>query len=157
MNNDEIYMKEAIKQSLKSLKDKNIPIGAIIVKNKKIIARGYNRRNTTKNVLDHAEMIAIKEACLKLGDWRLEDCVMYVTVEPCPMCAGAILQSRIKEVVYGCVNKKAGSCGSVVNILNNKKFNHQVNIKKGILKDECSKIVKDFFKNLRAEKNLKKI
>ena len=146
------YMKEAIRQAKKAYALEEVPIGCVIVKDGKIIARGYNRRNTDKVTLAHAEMIAIKKASKKLGDWRLEGCTMYVTLEPCQMCAGALVQSRIDEVVIGCMNPKAGSAGSVINLLDMKQFNHQVKITKGVLEEECSTMLSEFFRELRERK-----
>ena len=143
------YMKAALREARKAEKLEEVPIGCVIVQNDKIIARGYNRRNTDKNTLSHAELTAIKKASKKTGDWRLEDCVMYVTLEPCQMCAGAIVQSRMKKVVIGTMNPKAGCAGSVMNLLQVAAFNHQVEIEKGILEEECSSLLKDFFRNLR--------
>lgn len=151
-NIDEYYMNEALKQAKKAKKINEVPIGCVIVHNGKIIARGYNRRNTDKSTLAHAEIIAIRKAGKTIGDWRLEDCVMYVTLEPCPMCAGAIVQARIPRVVMGTMNSKAGCAGSVINILQLEKLNHQVEIEKGILQEECQKIMQDFFKELRISK-----
>ncbi|MBR3600882.1 MAG: tRNA adenosine(34) deaminase TadA [Lachnospiraceae bacterium] len=143
------YMKEALKQAKKAYALGEVPIGCVIVYEDKIIARGYNRRNTDKNTLAHAEITAINRASKKLGDWRLEDCTLYVTLEPCQMCAGAIVQSRITNVVMGCMNPKAGCGGSVLNILEMPEFNHQVNVLRGIMEEECSQILQDFFKELR--------
>ena len=151
-NIDEFYMNEALKQAKKAMKINEVPIGCVIVHNGKIIARGYNRRNTDKSTLAHAEIIAIRKAGKIIGDWRLEDCVMYVTLEPCPMCAGAIVQARIPRVVMGTMNSKAGCAGSVINILHLEKLNHQVEIEKGVLQEECQKIMQDFFKELRISK-----
>ncbi|MDD6339413.1 MAG: tRNA adenosine(34) deaminase TadA [Butyrivibrio sp.] len=151
-NIDEFYMNEALKQAKKAMKINEVPIGCVIVHNGKIIARGYNRRNTDKSTLAHAEIIAIRKAGKIIGDWRLEDCVMYVTLEPCPMCAGAIVQARIPRVVMGTMNSKAGCAGSVINILQLEKLNHQVEIEKGVLQEECQKIMQDFFKELRISK-----
>ena len=151
-NIDEFYMNEALKQAKKAMKINEVPIGCVIVHNGKIIARGYNRRNTDKSTLAHAEILAIRKAGKIIGDWRLEDCVMYVTLEPCPMCAGAIVQARIPRVVMGTMNSKAGCAGSVINILQLEKFNHQVEIEKGVLQEECQKIMQDFFKELRISK-----
>lgn len=149
-------MKEALKQAKKALKYDEVPIGCVIVHNDKIIARGYNKRNTKKNTIAHAEMIAINKASKVLGDWRLEDCTMYVTLEPCQMCAGAIVQSRIKTVVVGTMNKKAGCAGSVLNLLQMKEFNHQVELITGVLEAECAKIIQDFFIYLREKKKEEK-
>ncbi len=152
----EKYMKEALKEAKKAYIIEEVPIGCVIVYKDKIIARGYNKRNKKGCVLAHAEIEAINKACKKLNDWRLEDCTMYVTVEPCPMCSGAILQSRMTKVVIGCENKKAGCCGSIVNLLQMKGFNHRVDIEYGVLKEECSNIMKNFFKELREKKKADK-
>lgn len=146
------FMKEAIKQAKRAIKIKEVPIGCVIVQNGTIIARGYNKRNIKKNTLAHAELIAIHKASKVTGDWRLEDCTMYVTLEPCQMCAGAIVQSRMKRVVIGSMNPKAGCAGSVLNLLNMDTFNHQVEIKQGIMEKECTNILQSFFKGLREEK-----
>ncbi len=152
MTDDEKYMKAALKLAAKAAVLDEVPIGCIIVYNNKIIARGYNRRNTDKSTLAHAEIMAIKKASRVLGDWRLEECTMYVTLEPCPMCAGAIVQARIPKVVVGTMNAKAGCAGSVINILQMDGFNHKVDVVRGVLADECKKIMQDFFKELRARK-----
>ncbi len=149
---DILYMQKALELSQKAFEIQEIPIGCIIVYNDEIIGKGYNKRNSGKNTLYHAEIIAINEACETMGDWRLEDCTMYVTVEPCPMCSGAILQSRIKRLVYGTVNKKAGCCGSIYNLLDDDRFNHKVEVTTGVLEEECSLVMKEFFKNLRKNK-----
>lgn len=151
MTIDEKYMKEAIRQAKKADALGEVPIGCIIVYEEKIIARGYNRRIIDKNVLSHAEIIAIKKACKKMGDWRLEGCTMYVTMEPCPMCAGAIVQARIPSVVIGCMNPKAGCAGSVLDMLHEDGFNHQVETQTGVLGEECSRMLKSFFKELRKK------
>ena len=143
------YMKEALKQAKKAYALGEVPIGCVIVYEDKIIARGYNRRNTDKNTLVHAEITAINRASKKIGDWRLEDCTLYVTLEPCQMCAGAIVQSRITNVVMGCMNPKAGCGGSVLNILEMPEFNHQVNVIRGVMEEECSQVLQEFFKELR--------
>ena len=157
MKIDEKYMKEALKQAKKAYALDETPIGCVIVYEGKIIARGYNRRNTDKSPLAHAEIAAIKKASKKLGDWRLEECTLYVTLEPCQMCAGAIIQARIPCVVVGCMNPKAGCAGSVLNLLNIQEFNHQAEVRTGILEEECSGMMKQFFKELRAKrKRLKK-
>lgn len=145
----ERFMKQALKEAAKAERLGEVPIGCVIVQNDKIIARGYNRRNTDKSTLSHAEMIAIRKASKKLGDWRLEDCSLYVTLEPCQMCSGAIVQARIKQVVMGAMNEKAGCAGSVLNILENPSFNHQVLVEKGILQEECTEILQLFFRQLR--------
>ena len=149
LNDDEKYMKEAIKQARKAYKIGESPIGCVIVYQNKIIARGYNRRNIDKTTLGHAEITAIRKASKVIGDWRLEDCTMYVTLEPCPMCAGAIVQARIPRVVIGCMNPKAGCAGSVLDMLHETGFNHQVDTEIGILEEECSRLLKDFFRKLR--------
>ena len=145
-------MREAIKQAKKAYEMNEVPIGCVIVCEDKIISRGYNRRTTDKNPLAHAEMIAIKKASKKVGDWRLEDCTMYVTLEPCQMCSGAIVQSRMKKVVVGCMNAKAGCAGSILNLLQMDEFNHQVELETGVLEEECSLLMKNFFKELRKAK-----
>lgn len=155
MTTDEKYMLTAIKQAEKAGAIGEVPIGCIIVYEDKIIARGYNRRTIDKNVLSHAEINAIRKACRKIGDWRLEGCTMYVTLEPCPMCAGAIVQARIPRVVIGCMNAKAGCAGSVLDMLHEEGFNHQVETETGVLGEECSQMMKDFFRELR-ERNKKK-
>ena len=153
MNNlDEKYMREALKQAKKAYSLNETPIGCVIVYDEKIIARGYNRRNTDKNTLAHAEIAAIKKASKKLGDWRLEGCTMYVTLEPCQMCAGAIVQSRMTRVVIGCMNPKAGCAVSVLNLLQMDKFNHQVEVESGVLGEECSQMMSGFFRELREKK-----
>lgn len=156
MTTEESFMKEAIRQAKKALALREVPIGCVIVYEEKIIARGYNRRNTDKNTLSHAELNAIKKASKKLGDWRLEGCTMYVTLEPCQMCAGALVQSRIDEVVIGSMNPKAGCAGSVLNLLEMDGFNHKVKVVRGVLQEECSQMLSNFFSELRKEKKLRK-
>lgn len=153
---DEKYMKEALKQAKKAYALEETPIGCVIVHEGKIIACGYNRRNTDKSPLAHAEISAIKKASKKLGDWRLEECTLYVTLEPCQMCAGAIIQSRIPRVVVGCMNPKAGCAGSVLNLLDVQAFNHQAEVKTKVLEEECSLMMKQFFRELRAKQKMKK-
>ena len=153
---DEKYMKEAIKQAKKAAKIGDVPIGCVLVKDGEIIARGYNRRNADKTVLSHAEVTSIKRACKKEGDWRLEDCTLYVTLEPCPMCAGAIVQARIPEVVIGAMNPKAGCAGSIINLLQMDRLNHRVRMETGIMEEDCQKLLKDFFKDLRQKKKAEK-
>lgn len=157
MTAEEKYMKQAIRQAKKAYALDEVPIGCVIVYEGKIIARGYNRRNTDKNTLSHAEMIAIKKASKKLGDWRLEGCTMYITLEPCPMCAGAIVQARITEVVIGSMNPKAGCAGSVLNMLEMDGFNHQVKVSRGICQKECSEMLTEFFRELREKKKKQKM
>lgn len=149
LTEEEKYMKEAIRQARKAWKLQEVPIGCVIVKDGKIIARGYNRRNTDKNTLAHAELLAIRKASRAVGDWRLEDCTMYITLEPCQMCAGAIVQARIPRVVIGSRNPKAGCAGSILNLLQVPEFNHQVELKDGVLEEECSVMLTDFFRELR--------
>ncbi|MDE6936823.1 MAG: tRNA adenosine(34) deaminase TadA [Lachnospiraceae bacterium] len=149
---DEKYMKEAIRQAKKAYAIGEVPIGCVIVYEDKVIGRGYNRRTIDKNTLSHAELNAIRKASKKMGDWRLEGCTMYVTLEPCQMCSGAIVQSRMSRVVVGCMNPKAGCAGSVLNLLNMEKFNHQVELTTGVLEEECSQMMKTFFKELRESK-----
>ncbi len=150
------YMKEAVRQAKKAYALDETPIGCVIVYEGRIVGRGYNRRNTDKNPLAHAELTAIRKAGRKLGDWRLEGCTLYVTLEPCQMCAGAIIQSRITRVVVGCMNPKAGCAGSVLNLLNVAGFNHQAELETGVLKEECSEMMKRFFKELRERKKTEK-
>lgn len=152
MTTDQRYMKEAIRQAKKAAALGDVPIGCIIVYKDKIIARGYNRRMADKNVLSHAEINAMKKACRHVNDWRLEGCTMYVTLEPCPMCAGAIVQARIPRVVIGCMNPKAGCAGSVLDMLHEEGFNHQADTETGVMEQECSALMKDFFKALRSKK-----
>lgn len=153
---DEYYMKKALKQAAHAAAIGEVPIGCVIVCGDKIVGRGYNRRNTRKTTLAHAEMIAIDKASRKLGDWRLEGCTMYVTLEPCQMCSGAIVQSRIDRVVIGAMNPKAGCAGSVLNLLQMHEFNHQVEITPGVLNDECSSLLQSFFVSLREDNKRKK-
>ena len=156
----EKYMNSALREARKALALGEVPIGCVIVHEGKIIGRGYNRRNTDKSTLAHAEITAIKKASKIIGDWRLEECTLYVTLEPCQMCAGAIVQARIPEVVMGCMNPKAGCGGSILNILEMPEFNHQVCVTRGVMEEECSDILKLFFTELRkrnkAEKEQKK-
>lgn len=152
MDVDERFMREAVRQARKAAAIEEVPIGCVIARENKIIARGYNKRNTQGCTLAHAELIAIRKASRKLQDWRLEDCTLYVTLEPCPMCAGAILQARIPRLVIGTMNPKAGSAGSIINILQNQMFNHQVEQTEGILQQECQQLLQDFFRELRRRK-----
>lgn len=153
---DEKFMKEAIRQAKKAEAIGDVPIGCVIVRDGRIIARGYNKRNKNKTVLAHAELLAMSKACRKAGDWRLEDCTMYITLEPCQMCAGAIVQARIPRVVIGSMNPKAGCGGSILNLLQMKEFNHQVEVTRGILEEECSEMLSAFFRKLRQKKKEKK-
>ncbi len=155
MTKDEKYMKAAIKQAKKAAAVGDVPIGCVIVFENRIIARGYNKRNAKKTTLAHAELLAIEKASKKIDDWRLEECTMYITLEPCQMCAGAIVQARIPRVVVGAMNKKAGCAGSIINLFQIPAFNHQVEFEKGVLEEECSALLSDFFKELRSEKKKK--
>ena len=149
MTEDERFMKKALHQAKRAAAIGEIPIGCVIVRDGKVIARGFNQRRSRKTTLAHAEMIAIDRASRKLGDWRLEGCTMYVTLEPCQMCSGALVQSRIDRVVIGTMNPKAGCAGSILNILRMPEFNHQVEITGGVLQEECSAVLQDFFRDLR--------
>ncbi len=150
-------MREALRQARKAYAMEETPIGCVIVHEGRVIARGYNRRNTDGNTLAHAELTAIRKAAKAIGDWRLEGCTIYVTLEPCPMCAGAIVQARIPECVIGCMNPKAGCAGSVINLLDMQGFNHQVAIRKGVLEEECSRLMKEFFRTLRQRDRERKL
>ena len=160
MTEQEKYMKQALREARKAYALGEVPIGCVIVNEGKIIGRGYNRRNTDKSTLSHAEITAIKKASKKMGDWRLEGCTLYVTLEPCQMCAGAIVQARIDEVVMGSMNPKAGCGGSILNLLEMPEFNHQVKVTRGIMEEECSQMLTNFFKERRIrnkqEKELRK-
>ena len=147
------FMREALKEARKAYQKAEVPVGAIIVKNNKIISRAYNLKETKKDTTCHAELLAIQKASKKLQQWRLEDCEMYVTLEPCSMCAGALIQARIKKVFIGTMDYKTGACGSVFNLLEDYTFNHKVEYETGILKEECEKILQEFFKELRKNKN----
>lgn len=149
-------MKEALKEAKKAYKKEEVPVGAIIVKDGKIIARAHNIKETKKNAVGHAEILAIQKACKKLNAWRLIDCEMYVTLEPCSMCAGALINSRIKKIYVGTDDPKTGACGSVLNLLEDYPFNHKIEIEKYILKDECEGLLKDFFKFLREKHKIEK-
>ena len=153
---DAKYMKEAIRQAKKAYAIGEVPIGCVIVQDGKIISRGYNRRTIDKNTLAHAELAAIKKASKKLDDWRLEGCTMYITLEPCQMCAGAIVQARVSRVVIGSMNPKAGCAGSILNLLEMEQFNHQVEVTRGVLQEECSQMLSGFFKELREIKKRQK-
>jgi len=148
----EKFMKEAIKQAKKAYDKEEIPVGAVIVKDGKIIARGYNKKEEKKDTTQHAEIIAIQKASRKIDAWRLQDCEMYVTLEPCAMCTGALIQARLKRVYIGTMDPKTGACGSVLNLLEDYKFNHKVEVETNIMQKECEKILKDFFKYLRSKK-----
>ena len=147
------FMKEAIKEAKKAAKKDEVPIGCVIVYQDEIIGRGYNRRMTDKTALAHAEITAIKKACKKLGDWRLDDAEIYITLEPCQMCAGAIVQSRIRKVFIGTMNPKAGCAGSILDLLHVEQFNHQCIVETGLLEEECAALLTDFFAKLRKKKS----
>ena len=149
---DSIFMKEALKEAKKAYKKLEVPVGCVIVKDGKIIARAHNLKETKYDTTKHAEILAIQKASKKLESWRLIDCDMYVTLEPCSMCAGAIIQSRIKNLYYGASDEKTGAVGSVLNLMEDFKFNHIVNVEKGILKNDCENLLKDFFRELRKSK-----
>ena len=155
MDSKEKFMKEALKEAKKEYEKLEVPVGAVIVKDGKIIARGHNLKETKKDTTRHAEIIAIEKASKKLGAWRLLGCEMYVTLEPCSMCAGAMINARIKKLYIGALDEKTGAAGSVFNLFEDYKFNHNVEVEKGIMKDECEKILKDFFKDLRKIKSKK--
>lgn len=157
MEQKEYFMKEALLEARKAYKKLEIPVGAIIVKDGEIIARAHNVKEEKKDTTKHAEILAIQRASKKLETWRLNDCEMYVTLEPCPMCAGAIIQSRLKKIYIGTMDEKTGACGSVLNLLEDYKFNHKVEVEKGILKDDCEKMLKEFFVILREYKKSKRI
>nr|WP_307332149.1 tRNA adenosine(34) deaminase TadA [Evansella vedderi] len=156
MKEDEKYMQEALFEAEKAGIIGEIPIGAVIVKDGEIIARGHNLREREQLSTAHAELLAIQDACKEVGSWRLEDCTLYVTLEPCPMCAGAIVQSRLKRVVYGARDPKAGCSGTLMNLLDEPRFNHQVPATSGILEEESAILLKDFFKQLRKRKKEQK-
>ena len=149
---DERFMRQALTQAKKAGAINEVPIGCVIVREGRVIARGYNRRNTDASALAHAEISAIRKACKKTGDWRLEDCTIYITLEPCPMCAGAIVQSRIRRCVIGAMNPKAGCAGSVCDLLHVAGFNHRVETVRGILADECGDLLSSFFARLRESR-----
>ena len=149
---DNKYMKEALKEAQKSYNKEEIPVGAVIVKDGKIIGRGHNLKETKNDTTNHAEIIAIKKSSKKLKSWRLTGCTMYVTLEPCTMCAGALIQARLDKVVIGTMDEKTGACGSVLNVVEDYKFNHRVEIEKGVMEKECKSIIQEFFKKLRGKK-----
>ncbi len=152
MTIEEKWMEKAIEEAKKAEAKLEIPVGCVIVKDGKIIARSHNQKETKLDTTKHAEIIAIQKASKKLGAWRLLDCEMYVTLEPCPMCAGALIQSRIKKIYIGTMDEKTGACGSVLNLLQDYEFNHKIEVETGIRKEECEKILKEFFKKLRKTK-----
>lgn len=149
---DEIFMKEAIKQAKKALKYDEVPIGAVVVRDNKVIATGYNKKVTKNNTILHAEIVALQNAMKKVGDWRLNDCTLYVTLEPCPMCAGACINARVKRIVFGAFDPKAGCCGTLYNLPEDKRFNHRSEVVGGIKQDECVMLLRDFFEKRRKMK-----
>ena len=151
---DLYYMREAYAEARRAFENGETPVGCVIVCGQDIIARAANARNTRKNALFHAEIIAINEACETLGDWRLDGCRLYVTVEPCPMCAGAIVQARIPSVIFGAANPKAGCAGSVINILNEPRFNHRVQVTPGVMQDDCGALMTRFFTRFREQRQI---
>jgi tRNA(adenine34) deaminase len=155
MNEKEKYMKQAIKLAKDAETLGEVPVGAVIVKDGKVIAKGFNRRETTKDATRHAEMIAIQKACKKMGDWRLDGCDLYVTLEPCPMCIGACLYSRVSNVYFGAYDEKGGCCGTLYDLTVDKRFNHTLNAQGGIMQEECGKLLKDFFRKRREVKSKK--
>lgn len=150
---DELFMKEALNEAYKAYEINEVPIGAVIVRNGEIVGRGYNQKETLKDATLHAEISAIKDACKNLGGWRLPGCTMYVTLEPCAMCAGALVNARIDKLVVGTRDLKTGACGSVLNIVQMEKLNHQIDVRLGMLEEECTAIIKDFFSELRKQKS----
>lgn len=152
MDKDQMYMELAVKEALKAKAIGEVPIGAVIVLNDEVIGAGYNLRETDQRSIAHAEMLAIDEACRRTGSWRLEDATMYVTLEPCPMCAGAIVLSRVKRVVYGAADPKGGCAGTLMNLLDESRFNHQSEVTRGVLEEECGRLLSDFFRELREKK-----
>lgn len=150
---DELFMKEALNEAYKAYEINEVPIGAVIVRNGEIVGRGYNQKETLKDATLHAEISAIKDACKNLGGWRLPGCTMYVTLEPCAMCAGALVNARIEKLVVGTRDLKTGACGSVLNIVQMEKLNHQIDVRLGMLEEECTAIIKDFFSELRKQKS----
>ena len=148
-NKDEKFMKLALKEAQKAFDNDEVPVGCVIVKDNKVIARGYNKKEQKNCSIYHAEIVAIKGACKKVGDWRLEDCILYVTMEPCAMCAGAILNHRIKNVVYGISEQKFGACGGGIDLLNNQDLNTKTNVISGVLQNDCLKLLQNFFKKRR--------
>ena len=155
-NIDEYYMELAIREARKAMEQEEVPIGAVIVLDHKVISSAHNLRETTQKATTHAELLAIEKACEEIGSWRLENATLYVTLEPCPMCSGAILLSRIKRVVYGAKDPKAGCAGTLMNLLQDSRFNHQSEVKNGVLEDECGELLRTFFRNLRQKKKAQK-
>ncbi|MET3700095.1 tRNA-adenosine deaminase [Bacillus oleivorans] len=157
MNREQFFMSIAIEEAKKAKEIGEVPIGAVLVLHDQVIAKGHNRRETSQNALAHAEIIVIDEACKRLGTWRLEDCELYVTLEPCPMCAGAVVMSRVKKVIYGARDPKAGCAGTFMNLLQDERFNHQCEVLEGVLAHECGLLLTDFFRVLRQQKKEEKL
>lgn len=155
-NRNEKFMQEALKEAKKAYNKLEVPVGAVIVKDGKVIARAHNLKETKLDTTKHAEILAIQKASKKLESWRLLDCEMYVTLEPCSMCAGAIINARMKKIYIGTLDEKTGAAGSVLNLFEDYKFNHEVEVEKGIMKEQCESMLKDFFKNLRRMKKANK-
>ena len=153
---DEDFMREAIKEAKKAEERSEVPIGAVIVMEGKIVARAYNLRENEQNAIAHAELLAIDQACKDIGSWRLEESTLYVTLEPCPMCAGAIILARVKRVVFGAADPKGGCCGTLMNLLGDERFNHQSEVTSGVLEKECGQMLSDFFRGIRERKRLEK-
>ncbi|MCM2591941.1 tRNA adenosine(34) deaminase TadA [Rossellomorea marisflavi] len=156
MTRDEQFMTEALKEAEKAAAIREVPIGAVVVLGDEIIGRGHNLRETTQNAVTHAEMLAIQEACERMGTWRLEGAELYVTLEPCPMCSGAIILSRVEKVIYGAKDPKAGCAGTLMNLLDDERFNHQCVVVPGVMEQECGAMLSSFFKDLRARKKAEK-
>lgn len=156
MAQDDLYMMEAIKEARKAEEIGEVPIGAVLVKNGKIISRAHNLRESTQSSTAHAELLAIEQACREIGSWRLEDTILYVTLEPCPMCSGAIVLSRVKRVVYGASDPKGGCAGTLMNLLQESRFNHQSEVVKGVLEEECGQLLSQFFQKIRDRKKSEK-
>ncbi len=153
MDNDKKYMQMALAEARKAYQQAEVPIGAVVVCNGRVVGRGFNRREQTQDPTSHAEMIALREAAAEEGSWRLEECELYVTLEPCPMCAGAILQSRLKRLIFAARDPKAGAVESLYQLLNDDRFNHQVEVVGGILEEEAAQLLKEFFRELRQRKD----
>ncbi|GAA0337028.1 tRNA adenosine(34) deaminase TadA [Bacillus carboniphilus] len=156
MDRDLYFMSMAIEEAKKAEEIGEVPIGAVLVINDQVIAKAHNHRETDQNALAHAEILVINQACRELGTWRLEDCELYVTLEPCPMCAGALVMSRVKKVIYGAKDPKAGCAGTFMNLLNDERFNHQCEVVSGVMEEKCGQLLTDFFKELRRRKKEEK-
>ena len=154
---DEFFMREAMKEAKRAEELNEVPIGAVIVHNGEIISRAHNLRETDQSAVAHAELLAIEEACKKLGTWRLENTTLYVTLEPCPMCSGAIMLSRVRRVVYGAADPKGGCAGTLMNLLQEPRFNHQCEVTAGVLGEECGQMLSQFFRKIRERKRLEKV